>query len=173
MLTNLQHVWDSFPVFRSMRSELRKGASTVRLPHVPLGFGAFVVAGLQQVTRRPIVCITPDSRSAEHWQRNLRSWLGNDVDLLPELDIVPYRVMARSQEIRAERVRVLYRMSRGQTQVVVAPVGALLRLLPPRTLFDNNVVHLRVGERIERDELLQRLFWLGYERVDTVRLPGQ
>ena len=169
----MHKLWQNSAGFHSIISDLHKGESVIRLSPFPLGFGAMLAAGLATETSRPLFCITPDIRSAEHWQQNLQSWLGDSVDLLPELDIVPYHVMARSQEISAERVRVLHRMTHGLTKAVVAPVAALLRAMPPHQVFVDSVFTLKVGERLERDILLTRLLRMGYERVDTVRVPGQ
>src|SRR6478752_5822851 len=56
--------------------------------------------------------------------------------------------------------------------IVVAPVRALVQRLGPH-VEDSEPVHLRVGDAIDRDELVERLIGMGYRREYQVEGRGE
>ena len=88
--------------------------------------------------------------------------------------LLPGQILARDQELPAQRLKALEALARGDENVViVAPVEALLRRLSPPEKFFQAKISFRTGERVDPGELKRRLIKYGFERVELVELRGQ
>ncbi|MBR0130634.1 MAG: transcription-repair coupling factor [Firmicutes bacterium] len=99
----------------------------------------------------------------------------SDVPVLvyPELELAAMRYDAKSPAELTARLKVLNKLQSGEPCIVVAPVlGALKQLTPPE-IYSKNVLHLTLGGRIDRAELIKTLASLGYERVSSAEAGGQ
>ncbi|MBR5936054.1 MAG: transcription-repair coupling factor [Bacteroidaceae bacterium] len=61
----------------------------------------------------------------------------------------------------------------GKALVIVTSPDALAETVASKRSLEDRSVQLSVGQTIDRDELQERLFNLGFERVDYVYEPGQ
>ncbi len=123
-----------------------------------------------------LIVVTANLEEAYRHESNLRFLLGDpngDVlvfsasDTSPLLDIVPDR---RSE---MQRMATLARLAEGAPwRVLIVPASGLLRRVPPRTYVGAGLLSLELGQRIERDALLDRLLTLGYLRVPLVEDRG-
>ncbi len=72
-----------------------------------------------------------------------------------------------------ERVAVLRMLDTGASpRVIVAPVTALMQGVPAAADMHSVVRRIRVGERVQREALLEWLVQSGYERMATIETPG-
>ncbi len=90
------------------------------------------------------------------------------VELFPADDGKPYDGFGASPDVPAARARVRHRLARGDALRVVAPVGALLRVVPEAVA--EHVV--TVGDVIARDALIEALTAAGYLASPTAGEPG-
>src|SRR6476659_5125794 len=145
-------------------------ASAVAVPEAarPL----FVSALAAVTTRRPLVVAVPTGAEAERLARDLAQFIGagspafGEVELFPAWETLPFERVSPSLETMGRRLRVMWRLRAGGDAVpavVVAPVRALVQRLGPH-VEDSEPVRLRVGDAIDRDELVERLIGMGYRR---------
>ncbi|MBW2507852.1 MAG: transcription-repair coupling factor [Deltaproteobacteria bacterium] len=123
-----------------------------------------------------VVVVTANLDEAYRHESNLRFLLGDpngDVlvfataDTSPLLDIVPDR---RSE---MQRMATLARLAEeAPWRVLIVPAPGLVRRVPPREYVAAGVLSLEVGQRIERDALVDSLLALGYLRVPLVEDRG-
>lgn len=143
------------------------------------------VTGLQPVHRgcvgaavalachRPAVFVCGDEREAQLLAGDLRTLTGQEVVVLlgREWQLRPGAVASRNWE--QNRLAALYALSRGKAEVVVATADALLaRTLPPQ-LLKAMAITLKVGGRVDLQDLVKRLSDSGYTRCDQVEGVGQ
>jgi len=136
---------------------------------------SYVLSGLISSTVGPVLVVTPGDVESIGLIDELTVLLP-DVKLyqFPTWQLLPGYVLARDQELPARRLKVLEALGRSEkNMVVVAPLEALLRRLPPPRVFFQATIALRVGEKIDLEQLKRRLLDYGYERVDLVELRGQ
>ncbi|MEW6423504.1 MAG: transcription-repair coupling factor [Bacillota bacterium] len=136
---------------------------------------SYVLGGLISSTVGPVLVVTPGDAESIGLIDELTVLLP-DVKLyqFPTWQLLPGHVLARDQELPARRLKVLEALGRSEkNMVVVAPLEALLRRLPPPRMFFQATIALRVGEKIDLEQLKRRLLDYGYERVDLVELRGQ
>jgi transcription-repair coupling factor (superfamily II helicase) len=93
--------------------------------------------------------------------------------MLPDWETLPYDSFSPHHDLVSERLATLYRISRGDFDIVVVPVAtALVRLCPPSYLA-SYTFFLRQGERLDAAALRRQLALAGYSAVTQVMAPGE
>jgi transcription-repair coupling factor (superfamily II helicase) len=93
--------------------------------------------------------------------------------LLPDWETLPYDSFSPHHDLVSERLATLYRIQRGDFDIVVVPAAtALVRLCPPSYLA-SYTFFLRQGERLDAKALRQQLALAGYSAVTQVMAPGE
>ena len=95
------------------------------------------------------------------------------IEVYPPAEVLPYEYFAESPELTAQRLKVMSDLVRGKRIVIVAPLAALTRRLPPREAFAQRGLKVKSGMVIDREELLARLVELGYQRVERVEARAE
>jgi len=90
---------------------------------------------------------------------------------LPATDTYIEKDASINEEIDRLRLRAVSSLMVRQDVIVVASVSAIYGLGNPRS-FRENIFSLEVGQLLERDELLQKLVGVHYERNDIEHRPG-
>ncbi|MDP8255025.1 MAG: transcription-repair coupling factor [Candidatus Alcyoniella australis] len=128
---------------------------------------------------RPILLITPDRPSARLSLEALRLFLGESADEpqrvieFPDYDVAPYEAISPAGYTVAERIRVCHRLGRvGPPPIVVAAARALtIRAMPPQDL-EARLTQLRLGQHLDREELIEFLVQAGFVRSPLVEDLG-
>ncbi len=133
-----------------------------------------IIAGIIYQKNGPALIITPNESDAGTLLEDLSYLLPDrEVMLFPVWQAMPFPVVSHNREINAQRLRVLEKLISGQNPVVVAPVEAVLRRLAPPAVYHDERRILKVGQRVDLEDLQQFLVRQGYERVDMIEGPGQ
>ncbi|MDQ1520300.1 MAG: hypothetical protein QOI55_1373 [Actinomycetota bacterium] len=126
--------------------------------------------------RRPVVLVVPTGVEAERLAHDLGQYLPSDaVELFPAWETLPFERVSPALETMGRRLRVMWRLRTGGEAlpaVVVAPVRALVQRLGPH-VEDVEPIIVRAGERVDRDELVERLVAAGYRREYQVEARGE
>ncbi|HZP30208.1 MAG TPA: DEAD/DEAH box helicase, partial [Acidimicrobiia bacterium] len=153
---------------------------------VPDSARALFTAALARVTtRRPLLVAVPTRDEADRLAHDLGRFLPpSAVDLFPAWETLPFERVSPSLETMSRRLRVMWRL-RHETpdratdgerapalQVLVAPVRALVQRLGPH-VEDIDPVVVRPGDRLDRDQLVERLVTMGYRREYQVEARGE
>ncbi len=167
----------------------RLAALPALAPHVPLAGHATRVAplpgssdalALAQLARecaagkRVLAAIAADAQGAQRIAEEL-PWFapGVRVALLPDWETLPYDPFSPHHDLVSERLATLYRVSRGECDVlVVAATTALHRLAPPSYLAAFTFF-LKQGTTLDVDALRAQLALAGYHHVTQVVSPGE
>ncbi len=98
---------------------------------------------------------------------------GLRVAVLPDWETLPYDHFSPHQDLVSERLSTLYRISRGECDVVLtAATTSLYRLAPPAYLAAFTFF-LTQGETLDVDALRGQLALAGYQHVTQVVSPGE
>ena len=93
--------------------------------------------------------------------------------LLPDWETLPYDSFSPHHDLVSERLATLYRILRGEFDIVLVPATtALVRLCPPAHLAAHTFF-IRQGERLDADALRKQLALAGYTAVTQVVAPGE
>ncbi len=95
---------------------------------------------------------------------------------MPAWDTVPYDRIGPNHEIVATRVASMARLAvaarKGPT-VVLTTVNSILQRLPPREFIRRSLKTIAPGQRIDMNQLVQRLALAGFQRTGTVMEAGE
>jgi len=93
--------------------------------------------------------------------------------VLPDWETLPYDHFSPHQDLVSERLATLYRVARGECDVlVVAATTALYRFAPPSYLAAFTFF-LKQGTRLDVEALRAQLALAGYQHVTQVVSPGE
>ena len=134
---------------------------------------AEIVAALVGDTGRQVLYLCESEKAATQAMEDLSILTGGAVGLFQSREISFYQNVAASREISSRRLEMLSRLLNGSLRIVVAPIDTLLHRVMPRDLFVENTIHLRVGDRLDTDYVLESLLASGYTREYMVEGKGQ
>jgi transcription-repair coupling factor (superfamily II helicase) len=123
---------------------------------------------------RPLAVCTANALEASRLLEELR-WFDPRLRacLLPDWETLPYDSFSPHHDLVSERLATLYRIQRGDFDVLFVPAAsALFRLCPPSYLAAYTFF-LRQGERLDADALRRQLALAGYSAVTQVVTPGE
>ncbi|MEO8143687.1 MAG: DEAD/DEAH box helicase, partial [Betaproteobacteria bacterium] len=126
------------------------------------------------VESRPLAVLSANALDAGRLLEEI-AWLAPQLRtcLLPDWETLPYDSFSPHHDLVSERLATLYRIQRGDFDIVVVPaVTALVRLCPPAYLA-SYTFFLRQGERLDAEALRRQLALAGYSAVTQVMAPGE
>lgn len=130
---------------------------------------AAVIAASYEKHPRTTVIITSTNEAVQLLKDDLTMLLPEEAILeLPALDMVTFSAAAKSIELAARRMDVLGRLIRKEKIIVLAGAAAAIQKGVSKREFERSSLSLAMGMVLERDEILERLVQLGYERVEQV-----
>jgi transcription-repair coupling factor (superfamily II helicase) len=123
-----------------------------------------------------IVVITPDSQESERLQEQLRFFSHQEaleIHCFPDWETLPYDSFSPHQDIVSQRLETLHRLPGLGRGILFVPAGSLLQRLPPRGFIDQYSLVVDKGDRLDLDNLRQRLDKAGYRCVAQVMEHGE
>jgi len=135
----------------------------------------YLLAALHNALKGQIFVVVPTTDVAERTFTDLTYYLGehaaSTVALLRAREETLGALESPSE--RSARMTLLADLCARKPQVIVAPVAALRQFVVPRRVFEDASFTLRAGEEAGWERTLQRLYRLGYARVDVVGAAGE
>ena len=133
---------------------------------------ALLCAELRDLSSSPLLYITPTADEAIRAGHDLQFFWGVDNVHIWEEPSSPYRELYPSRRAQGERLAMLCALARGAgPRAHVMSVSTFARRVPPRSDLIERSIQLKIGEEIDRDDLLSTLINGGYDRVNRVDDP--
>ena len=117
-------------------------------------------------------CIVPDEHLISIFEQDLHLFTDKQVLQYPGHEIPPYTPLSPDQLTTAARLSTLYRLKEGAGGIMVTSIEALLRRIMPANLLTSVAEYLMAGEDCDQDDLLNKLSYLGYDKVALVQSVG-
>ncbi|WP_047986258.1 transcription-repair coupling factor [Ornithinibacillus californiensis] len=135
---------------------------------------SMLVSAIEQATDRPILLVTYQLVQAQQLYDDLTAFLDEEfVHLYPVNELIASEIAVSSPELRSGRIDALTKWSNQKSGILIAPVAALKRILPPVDYWSKYQLVFREGEEIEIDSYLSALVDAGYEHASMVTAPGE
>lgn len=117
--------------------------------------------------------VVHDKNQKERWERDLRFFLPQiEIMGCPLLEKLTFQASAKSLEIEANHMRALGSLVEGKPCVIlVTPEEAAQYVMDPNQVKES-MIRVVKGAEINRDDLLEKVVTIGYERVDQVAGRG-
>jgi transcription-repair coupling factor (superfamily II helicase) len=123
--------------------------------------------------KKPLIVVKENAYMANRLRDILSSYLEEDelITYLPEESLRAEEI-ASSFENRAARLNSLYRMIKSdKTKVVLISPYGLIRHLPAKEELREKLITIRKDDVLDKEELVERLIALGYEKTSHVETP--
>jgi transcription-repair coupling factor (superfamily II helicase) len=135
----------------------------------------YLLAGIHGALGGTMMVVVPTADVAERTFADLTYYLGESesrsVSLVRARDEAVGALDSPSE--RSARMTLLHDLCANRPQIVVVPVAALRQYVMPCDVFRAETLDLAAGDEPGWDALQQRLFRLGYTRVDVVSAAGE
>ena len=123
-----------------------------------------MIAGLHQHTQRPIVVICQDDLAAKRMQAELLAFLGSNAPILPNRELTLYDSAVVSRSWEQKRLRQLYDLCIGTTDLQIFSWEAMSRRTLPKQLLLDTAFSLETGREYQLSALITRLTQLRAKR---------
>ena len=143
---------------------------------------SFFLSELLQGLERPCLVLTPDAKEASRVAGELRFFLSElpaegekwnqRVGEFPPYDISPLGGLSPAPEIITARIESLHRLLSFPDAVVVSSIQAAFLKILPKSSFLKAVDLIQASEEVDREELIQRLEALGFQRTSMAEELG-
>src|SRR5262245_54656308 len=172
---------DRLPEARELAEALRtagtgEGAPRLAVRGLAGSSRAFLTAWLARATGRAVLYLVPPGDAFEEARDDLEYFLGPGRLLaFPDPETLPYDPSSPHPGLTAQRLATLERLAGGApgaAGVILATVRGLLQRVPRPERIARAVLTLQVGHDYDPDALMERLVFLGYERLPEVESMG-
>jgi transcription-repair coupling factor (superfamily II helicase) len=169
--------WTEDPAFAELLDALHEEGDAARLEVVvPDVVRAFLLAGMARAGGRLVVVTTPTTADAEARAADVAAFLGPDAAAtFPAWETLPHERLSPRSETVAARLRLLHLLGAGEGSglgLLAVPARAMMQPLAPG-LDAVEPVRVATGDRVDLEELLERLVAAGYRRTDMVERRGE
>lgn len=130
----------------------------------------------EQFNNRPIVIIVPSYIRGKSLAADISFFMPDaEIHLLEEEEPLFMGYQVRSNEKQYAFISALHALKEGykHASVIIVPISAAMKKLPPVQNFYSAICHLGKGENHDPYALIARLIDLGYERCANVEALGQ
>ncbi|SEI12446.1 transcription-repair coupling factor [Halobacillus karajensis] len=135
---------------------------------------SLIVSLLQESLEKPVIIVTHQLIQAQQLYEDMQELTDADlVHLYPVNELIASEIAVASPELRSQRIDALNQWLAQEKGILIAPVAALKRMMPPKSYWEQNQLPFRVGEEINLDDYLERLVHMGYDRTGMVATPGE
>ena len=96
-----------------------------------------------------------------------------EIITLPAEEQFLLRYAAKNHDQLIQRLKALKYLRTGRPVIVIAPVSAAVKKLPPHRAFEEKVLKIKLGEELDINHAKSSLANMGYERMEIVDGRGQ
>ena len=124
--------------------------------------------------RRILAIVCADAHAAARLAEEI-AWFAPQlkVSVFPDWETLPYDHFSPHQDLVSERLATLYRVTRGECDVVLVAAQTALYRLPPLSFLAAHTFFLTQGETLDVEALRSQLALAGYTHVTQVVSPGE
>lgn len=126
----------------------------------------------EEKDNKPYLIIKENAFLASRLSEMLMAYFDQDdiILYLPE-ESLRAEAIAASYENRAERLYALYRLIKGHYKFVITSPYGYIRHLPSFDKLVNSLLKIKVDETLEREDLIEYLISVGYEKTSHIASP--
>ncbi|WNS75551.1 transcription-repair coupling factor [Bacillus sp. DTU_2020_1000418_1_SI_GHA_SEK_038] len=158
---------------QSVLSGIKEGLKEQLISGLSGSARTLFLSSVYEQTRRPILIITHNLLQAQKLYDDIVHLVKeSEVFLYPANELIAAEISIASPELKAQRIEVLNYWSKSKNGLLIAPMAALRKILPPASLWRECQLTLKVGDELQEEQFLT-FVQMGYSRVSMVSSPGE
>src|SRR5690625_3230552 len=173
----MRGIMDSFRLKEDMQSILsgiESGMKEQLVAGVSGSARSLLVSIINQSAQRPVLLITNQLLQAQQLYDDLAEFVGDaNLHLYPVNELIASEIAVASPELKSQRIAALTAWSETNKGILIAPVAALKRMLPPKEYWSKNQLMFTDGEEIKIAHYLSSFVEMGYKHAAKVTAPGE
>ena len=118
-------------------------------------------------SKNNLILVYPTLNEATEVYNELKNYI-DDVYIFPEDDFITKRAVASSPELLFMRSKLYNKINDNNKKIVIAHLNSFIKKLPSKSKFIDEKINLKVGQKVNRDELIKKLDSIGYKRDSMV-----
>jgi transcription-repair coupling factor (superfamily II helicase) len=124
--------------------------------------------------RRTLAIVCADALAAQRLAEEIATFAPQrGIAFFPDWETLPYDPISPHHDLVSERLATLYRLSRGECDVITTAASTALQRLPPLSYLAGRTFFLKQGTRLDVDAMRAQLAVAGYTHVTQVVSPGE
>ncbi|HOJ51067.1 MAG TPA: transcription-repair coupling factor [Syntrophales bacterium] len=153
---------------------LSQSRDTWRVKGAKGALKALLVSAVFHYTGKPTIFVTPSEKEARIVAQDVALFLGSEhVYAWPSWETVSADMFTFRPERERERIGILFRLFNAEPIVTILPAESIRELTMPAVTFLDYLSTYRLGDTVDREELVRRLLQGGYVRTAIVAFPGE
>jgi len=121
---------------------------------------------------KSIILVTSNLHTAGKYYASV-SRHTDKVWFFPMDDFLTSEAIAISPEFKINRLETINNLLNGEKGIIITNLMGYLRFLPPKQNFKDSYLTLKTNENYNQNDLIEKLFKLGYKRQTTVNMTGE
>ena len=118
-------------------------------------------------SKKNLLLVYPTLNEATEIYNELKNYI-NDVYLFPEDDIITKKAIAASPELLFMRANLLNKINDTTQKIVIVHLNSFVKKLPKLDTYSNKRISLKVGQEVNREEIIKKLIEIGYKKESVV-----
>ena len=116
-----------------------------------------------------ICVVAPNLYTAQQIYEQLINLVGEENTLFyPQDEIVRFESEAYSKEMVSQRLYVMEKAMENKPRILIAHAASVTRFLPDVELFKENIIKLKINQKIDLKEITTKLTNQGFSRVSKI-----
>ncbi|MGN8648231.1 transcription-repair coupling factor [Gracilibacillus sp. HCP3S3_G5_1] len=129
---------------------------------------------IQESTQKKTLIVTHQLTQAQQLYEDMLEFSDEQhVYLYPVNELLASELAIASPELLSQRISALTNWLNKDNAILIAPVAALKRMLPPVEYWQKYQLHFKLEQVIDIDQTLEYLIEMGYARQDMASSPGE
>jgi len=159
--------------FKELLLSVKNGEKNLSITGLTDAAKAHVIYSIYNYTGvRPVV-VCPNVSSAKKFIQDIKFYAEKDVVFLPAREIIYYDIDVESRETNNARVQAISKLVDNKDMILVTTIDAFLEPMLAKEEYVGLNLNLSLGEKINLDNIVEKLLKLGYQREEVVDAKGQ
>lgn len=137
---------------------------------------SLAIATLAQQHKHPIIIISKDIQTSTRLEQEINFFLTKQnvpVEVFPDWETLPYDHFSPHQDIISQRILTLYHALNLQHGIILASINSLMQRLPPLAYLEHSSFALKIGDKLNIENLRLNLEKRSYHCVNKVMEHGE
>lgn len=118
-------------------------------------------------SNKNMLIVMPTLNEATELYNELKNYL-DEVYLFPEDDFMTKVAVAASPELLFMRANLLNKFNDDKNKIIIVHLNSFIRKLPSVDEYKNKKINIKVNDKINREELIDKLINIGYKKESMV-----